>query len=207
MKVKRLLSIILCIFVPFIFIGCKEDESSNMDDKSFNVNNTKQFISKLDSAQEEFFKILYDVDVLEENMFCSCVGNVLDGVGLFLDSYSMILSYDDAENPKIKQIDYGFIYNHKSDLLQIECNENFLYIKIQDEKDSFEVRAKKLNKNSYAITIYDEESLSGLQTIFTGAIGRVKIDEHISGYENIFTFENFDNFAKEDGKGNYKSNE
>ncbi len=205
MKVKRIFAIFLAIGIAVLFVGCKETKEPTTD---FDVNKTKQYITKLDTTQEDFFKAVYGVEIIEEDKFYSCIGGVLDNISTgLLDNYGLILASDDEENPKVEQIDYGFIYKEKNNTMKVVCDDTTLLVYLKNSKDTLELRVKKLGNNSYALTLYDEESLSGLQAIFTGALGRVKINDHIAEYPNIFELDNFDNFAKDDGTGEFKSNE
>lgn len=205
MKVKRFFAIFLVVAIAITIVGCKNEEETST---AFDVNTTKQFITKFDSTQEDFFKAVYGVETIDEDKLYSCIGSMLDSVDTgILDNYSLILAGDDEENPKVEQIDYGFIYKKKEDTIKIVCDGTTLLIYLKNSKDALELRVKKLGDNSYALTLYDEESLSGLQAVFTRALGRVKINDHIAECQNIFELESFDNFAKDDGTGEFKSNE
>ena len=65
MKLKKIVSLLICIILPFTFFACKKEDSTS-ENKNFNVNEAKTNITKINELQSDFFIALYNVESIDK---------------------------------------------------------------------------------------------------------------------------------------------
>ncbi len=205
MKIKKLLCIILCLILPVIFFACKNDDET--PNNQFDLKETQNFIEKTYTAQDEFFKALYSAnDSNKDNV--SIVGETLLAVSELLNNYEVLVAIKDNDgNSVIKQIDNGFNYSKNNEIIRVVMVDNTLFVEMKNKTTNVQLKVKYINNSNYAITIFDEQHLSSILVYFSGTTGRLKCNQHTSEVEDIFSLDDFSNFAKDDGIGEFLSNE
>lgn len=205
MKIKRVLCIMLCLILPITLFACKNvDETPN---NQFNLKETQNFLEKTYSAQDEFFKVLYNAQITSENSG-SLVGETLLQVEKLLDNYGVLVLAKDTEgNNVVEQIDNGFNCRKNDDNICVVMKDNTLFFEMKNEKINMQLKVKYIDNSKYAITIFNEQDLKSLLVYFSGTTGRLKFNQHSTEVEDIFSLDDFSNFAKDDGIGEFLSNE
>ena len=214
MKLKKIVSLLICIILPFTFFACKKDDSTN-ENKNFNVNEAKTKITKVNELQSDFFIALYNVESIdklnEENgcqFFSKVLIETLNAVKTMLDNYATIAQATDSNGKKhLEQNENGFVYIKGEDEITVFMAENKTKLHLKTKTSDMELKIRCVNDNTYAITILDNKGSKSFQVYFTGVAGRVKYNEHIIEIDDIFEITDFNNFIVDNGSGDFISNE